>query len=806
MVRWLKTVVFVYLCANTFGQPLTSGETVRTYSNAQKRLLVRSTAKFINAITQNNLDKDSVMLISRSVTGLPFLVAYSEDHDAGSSSVGTDLINSGGIPQAIQLLSGLKGETRMYLLIKLAKWFLYKPGRHKADLDSANFYIQGAMTESSTAGNINGRYECLGLLGEYYHQNGDEEESKKIFLQMVSSSQQEEERRITADTWNLMGQLQSDNDSLGLVYLNKSIVLYQQLQLKEKEIEVLWEIAGYHLASDLALLRDDLVRILAIQQEIGFQHSLFAEHLLSFVSVIQSKNLEALEHANTAIENMKWSGLSLLEGTFCTRVGVAYEALGKSEEALTWYKEGIEHRSKNSQMFWFKSFLYATTHLVDHGRLAEALTLIDSVILKFPPITSWETAQVLTLEGVCYQKLGNYKLADEHYRAFFQLTQKHPDLDRYGEFTDGYLEIIKFYLSLSNVKAARLFMKKAFSSEVSMHTEAKKAFILFKIDSIEGNYKSAIGHHIQFKFFDDLDKSMEQRKKFDELEIKYGAEKKDQEIQMQATKLQQAMYTRNWILGAVALLLIVVGLLVYNTRLKQRTHKQLESQRAEIEKQNSTLRHLVDEKDWLVKEIHHRVKNNLQIVMSLLNSQSAYADNDAALTAIHNSQHRVHAMSLIHQKLYNSENVSSIDMSSYIRELTLYLSDSFNTRQRIRFEFAIEPLELDVSQAVPIGLILNEAITNSIKYAFPDGRSGVITIALSNSTSNQYVLSISDNGVGMPTRLDSKQSGSLGMSLIAGLSEDLEGEFSIESNRGTTIRVSFKQTAVVSRREAENVY
>ena len=105
--------------------------------------------------------------------------------------------------------------------------------------------------------------------------------------------------------------------------------------------------------------------------------------------------------------------------------------------------------------------------------------------------------------------------------------------------------------------------------------------------------------------------------------------------------------------------------------------------------------------------------------MSLLNSQSAYIDNEPALTAIHDSQHRVHAMSLIHQKLYNTENVSSIDMSSYIRELASYLRDSFNTGQRIRFEFDIAPLELDVSQAVPVGLILNEAVTNSIKYAFP---------------------------------------------------------------------------------------
>jgi two-component sensor histidine kinase len=175
--------------------------------------------------------------------------------------------------------------------------------------------------------------------------------------------------------------------------------------------------------------------------------------------------------------------------------------------------------------------------------------------------------------------------------------------------------------------------------------------------------------------------------------------------------------------------------------------------------------------------------------MSLLNSQSAYIDNDAALTAIHDSQHRVHAMSLIHQKLYNSDNVSSIDMSSYIRELVSYLSDSFDIRRRIRFDLNIASLEMDVSQAVPLGLILNEAITNSIKYAFPDGRNGVIAILLLNTSSNHYLLSISDNGVGVSANF--KKTGSLGMSLMKGLSEDLDGKFSIENNNGTIIKISF---------------
>ena len=119
--------------------------------------------------------------------------------------------------------------------------------------------------------------------------------------------------------------------------------------------------------------------------------------------------------------------------------------------------------------------------------------------------------------------------------------------------------------------------------------------------------------------------------------------------------------------------------------------------------------------------------------------------------------------------------------------------------QRIRFEFNLEPLELDVTQSVPLGLILNEAITNSIKYAFPDGRNAIIRISLSPFESNRWLLSISDNGIGIPPHVANRKPGSLGMSLIEGLAEDLDGTFSIENNNGTTIKIFFEPDNTIRR-------
>jgi two-component sensor histidine kinase len=196
----------------------------------------------------------------------------------------------------------------------------------------------------------------------------------------------------------------------------------------------------------------------------------------------------------------------------------------------------------------------------------------------------------------------------------------------------------------------------------------------------------------------------------------------------------------------------------------------------------------------LVKEIHHRVKNNLHTIVSLLESQSAYLGNDA-LAAVRDSQHRVFAMSLIHQKLYLSDNVTTIDMSIYIKELVNYLGDSFNTAQRIRFELDIEPIKLDVGTAIPLGLVMNEAITNSIKYAFPKD-TGLITIVLKEDDA-RYCLIIADNGSGLPPDFDNVNANSLGMRLMRGLSKEIDATFTIAGHAGTIITITFAENALL---------
>jgi two-component sensor histidine kinase len=189
------------------------------------------------------------------------------------------------------------------------------------------------------------------------------------------------------------------------------------------------------------------------------------------------------------------------------------------------------------------------------------------------------------------------------------------------------------------------------------------------------------------------------------------------------------------------------------------------------------------------------VKNNLQIVMSLLSSQAAYLEDDKVLSAIRESQQRVYAISLIHQNLYQSENVSLISMDAYVKEVVEYLLDSFQVQGRIGFRLDVAPVDLDIAIAVPLGLIINEAVTNSLKYAFPDGRKGSVHVSLQPVDGGNYLLNVGDDGIGPGPDFDPKRTRSLGMNLMKGLTKQLDGSIKIETTNGLTVSVLFNRHA-----------
>ncbi|XHR97108.1 sensor histidine kinase [Mucilaginibacter sp. UC70_90] len=342
----------------------------------------------------------------------------------------------------------------------------------------------------------------------------------------------------------------------------------------------------------------------------------------------------------------------------------------------------------------------------------------------------------------------------------------------------------------------------------------------YKVDSAGGNFDTALKEFQYMRRMQDSLTNAATVKQINELEANYNSIKKDKTIhalnnnaQIQKDKLEKANRQRNITLAAVLISVVFAVIIYIAYRAKQRSNVRLQAKQQEIDRQNHKLsallsekeklltdkdgllkrqEDLITEKEWLLREVHHRVKNNLQIVMSLLYTQSAYLQNTDAIEAIQDSRNRVQAISIIHQKLYNKSNVATIIMADYINDLARYLNTCYDcNRRRIKFREELDVVNLDISQAVPMGLILNEAITNSIKYAF-DQEGGEIFIKARLSSKDTVTLSVTDNGKGLPPDFKLTETSSLGMEMMKALSKQLGGSFDIKSERGVIMTIQFK--------------
>jgi len=769
-----------------FGQPISAQEAIRRYSTAQKRLLAVNTAIFINEITQSHLDADSVQQVASRITGMPFLLPYTDRIEVDDLSATARLINNNELTAAKKLSKQLNGEDQIRSMVNLAIWYLHQPKAFRNDLDSAEHYIREASRLSLSGHFKKWQEETILIMGEIEYQRGNIDKTRDFLSKIISPVKSGTETQVVAAALQQLSKTFSLRDTTRLHYLQRSIDIYHRLRLVENEIVLRWLIADYYMINNRALAEDGFRQVLAMQRSSGFQHQLFSLYLLTINYNNNSNFSDALRAAYAALENMQWSGLTQFAGGFYMRIGIVYAFVNKPTLAIPWYRKGVEIKSEETHFFWYKSFLYLAMALTDLGKMKECLRLVDSIVSKYPPRTTWEKVQILTTRGYCYDQMRKTSLADLSYRKILEVVKNYNDT--YGELSETFAECALFYIRLKNTEVARSFLNIINpNSTTAPNYNSLKYSILYKIDSLEGNFNAALHDHILFQQANDAVAGYDQQQKLNELTVKYAAVKKDQDIKLlrEQQRAQQSELQNSKLMmvtgGGVFALLLAVA--VYRYRLKQRTNEQ-------IARKNESLQHLLTEKEWLLKEVHHRVKNNLHTVICLLESQARYLENDA-LAAIENSQHRIYAMSLIHQKLYQSDDIKTINMATYIPELVQSLEDSFDTTGQIQFRLDIEPINLSLSYAIPLGLIINEAVTNSFKYAFPDYRKGEISILMIDD-GKRTILELADNGIGMQEIDLDAEPDSLGLRLIKGLSEDIDAEISFEVNSGTRIIIAFK--------------
>lgn len=327
----------------------------------------------------------------------------------------------------------------------------------------------------------------------------------------------------------------------------------------------------------------------------------------------------------------------------------------------------------------------------------------------------------------------------------------------------------------------------------------------YQLVSIKGDKKSALAHFQKEKAIKDSIDNVSKAYQISLLSIENAAMERNRHIELltkdaliKDVKMKRVELMQRVAIGGIIVLFVLTALIFSRYRLKQKNNAMLLTQKLEIDKQNDALKHLVSyknqllgEKDLLLKEVNHRVKNNLQIVMNLLASKSVYLSSESAQQAILDSQSRVRSIALIHDQLYKTDNITQISIFLYINELV----DSFydflgNDINNIEILCEVDDFMLDVSQAIPIGIILNEMVTNALKYAFPNQQQGTIKICVKKV--NLFVeVEISDDGVGMPKNFDMSNVNTLGINLLEGLTAQLGGSLQLKNKNGLTISVRF---------------
>jgi two-component sensor histidine kinase len=720
---------------------------------------------------------------------------YNEGYKTGKEYPGETLIDAGRITEAASIVNTMKGTPRLQLLAELGNYYLHRPGSMPEDLAEAGRFIHLLQQESQTAGDNFWLLQVFWLLGALYADQGDIPKSQSYFSQAVALC------RKSGDKKSLLLSLLYQANGLPIGTLQKETYFQEALTISK---ENKWPMLQYwimhhsileHFRTNPLVVEKEMLEALALEKEIGYLHNQYSYTNLSYVRGLNGDAMQGIRYADLAVKSMEATKDTAFSSLICMRMSQMYGNGEKPEMAFKWSERAFSvPLTRETQIIWYKSFLDRLTLIRRMQSPQEALKLIEQFNREHPAETVYNK-MMLTIQTACaYEESGNMQKALEYYLQFIAIAEKFPPQFVYAETLTSYNAVARFYLKAGNFALARKYSSLTLEhpiGKMSAPDLARTYNLLYRIDSSTGDYLSALKNMHQYMYYRDSVFSISQRKAMDGLIIRYETQKKDQDIRIlkQDSQLQKAKLSRSAIigkitLGGIALLLIIVGLLYNQYRIKRKASQDALAR-------NEALQQLVEEKEWLLREVHHRVKNNLQTIVSLLESQSAYLQNEALL-AIQESQNRIYAMSLIHQKLYHDENVSSVNMSVYLPELVQYLRLSYNVKNNVLFNVQVHDVELDVSQAIPLGLIVNEAVTNAIKYAFPVPQTGN-SISITLLTNNERAqLTITDNGVGIAEDILKGNVRGLGLKLIRGLANDIEGELLLTNNGGASITISFE--------------
>jgi two-component sensor histidine kinase len=720
---------------------------------------------------QGQLDMDSAAIMVSEGEHLPYSLYFDEDYVNGP-------------------------DNKIKELLKAGSHYLFRSGMYKNDLDSALPLLLSAKSEADRSKDIYFQNAALAALGRYYLQSNDQPESKRCFTAAVELARKANKPGILFRSLANRGSNAGFNDQQKEKDLNEALQLSRQLRDTTGEIEMLTRIYEiYFVHQQYDTVRKQLLHVTELEKLIGFKHIHYNYYVLSYLSYNAGDYVNVFSNLKAAIAIMESNQDLAFSNFFYGNMANIYARFDNYGKALEWLTKSLRQEPANKvKRMWYHGFCAVSLNISKFGHPQEALDFVLKTINDYPPVSADNKFHVAYFLGWTYHRLNQPALAEKYYGIMLPLMDSiRHDPEENDKLFSAYLDLADYYMDIGHPDLSKKYFQKGkiYANPKQIFNISKTYGVLCRIDSSEGNYLKAMRDYQLSQMAADSIYNLRKTNQFAELQIQYETEAKDKNIELlvQKDKVQEATLRQSDIikkvtLAGVVILLVVTGLVYSQYRIKQRANKA-------INEKNRTLEQLVKDKEWLVKEIHHRVKNNFHIVASLLEIQSSYLKNRDALSAIQESQHRIYAMSIIHQKLYQSDSLSTIRMPEYIYELVEYLRESYSIWENVGFSLQIENIELNDAAAITLGLILNEAITNAIKYAFTKTVDAKISISLTHISDSQIMLSIADNGRGLPTDFESKIGASMGMELLQGLTDDLGGSFSIETKNGTHIRVIF---------------
>jgi two-component system, sensor histidine kinase PdtaS len=420
-------------------------------------------------------------------------------------------------------------------------------------------------------------------------------------------------------------------------------------------------------------------------------------------------------------------------------IGMAFQGIGKPDSAMVYHRKCLE--------------------------LAQAHNIKKRIARSYHQI------------GKIYNEKGEYTQA-------FEVLTKSIAIYKESQMKQQYAEAINAlgntYLATRKIDMAEKTFLEAFAigQELNALIILKDATNgLHRVKALKNNFKDAYTYALEFKTYSDSSLNIENVKNATKTELKHEFEKEKAAIAFKHSQdkliIKRQKLLRNSIF-IVLLLTIVAAYIIYRFYLRKKKADK--------------------EKEALLKEIHHRVKNNLQIVSSLLNIQSEYITDSKIIDFVHENQGRVKAMALIHQMLYQSDKFTRIDFNDYLTQLTKTLSNIYQSpRCKVDTHIVAEKVAFDIDTSIPLGLIITELMSNAYKHAFNDSKTGTIEIGLQSVAPKGYELTVSDNGKGLPDNINLENNNSMGLKLIRILTEQLDGQLKAQNNNGALFTISFSE-------------